>query len=250
MAKRITLKDIDHVDCKFGEFLKEWTKHPDWTVAEFGSYFLIECLLYDEGGYVKFNSKELAIFCRMSEIEFAKTWNKIESKFQKRAQHLTHKKVVNELKKARARLQRAVNAGLKGAEKRWGGYSNPNGNPNRVAIQRINETKPNTNRSNNSLTNSKTKDACAHTLSGSLRFETALETLIKPRTNSDKLAFRNLSNWLAKQIDAGEFESDIFAIVLRFAEQAKKKGRNPAALLFNTLRREIGYSKKGKAKRE
>lgn len=97
------------------------------TAEQFGCYWLIMMNLYCQAGKLEFDVNELGMLCNCGE-NFEKIWEKIESKFQIKNGIIKHKRVTAELRRARKFLQHQRQAGLKGAQKRWGGYSDPNGN--------------------------------------------------------------------------------------------------------------------------
>jgi len=78
-----------------------------------------------------------------------------------------------------------------------------------------------------------------------LVFERALKIVIKPRNQSDRTCFRDLTNWLSAECNRGAFDSDtIFRRILDFALEASGPGsRNPAAVFMSILKKELGYKK-------
>ena len=237
MGKRIKLKDVEYVKLWPAEFLIEFQDNPRWSIAEFGVYVMLNFLLYKKGGKMDFNEQDLAAICRMPVDEFAKTWKKVESKFQKRAHQITHKKIVTELRRARKTLQDAVNAGVIGAEKRW----RPHSDPNRGAVA-INETKPKQNNIYN--TNTKKSSDC---VTSSLRLRQAIEILprMKALNQSDRTAYNNLVRWLDAQVLENRFNGEIYKRVLDMAVESSKhkSANNPKAVFFAALKRELGYKK-------
>ncbi|MGD9109344.1 MAG: hypothetical protein PVG93_00255 [Phycisphaerales bacterium] len=97
------------------------------TAEQFGCYWLIMMNLYCQAGKLEFDLNELGMLCNRSE-SFEKIWEKIESKFQIKNGFIKHKRVTAELRRAKRFLQHQRQAGLKGAQKRWGRYGKPNGN--------------------------------------------------------------------------------------------------------------------------
>jgi len=78
-----------------------------------------------------------------------------------------------------------------------------------------------------------------------LVFERALKIAIKPRNQSDRTSFRNITNWLRDECKAGRLDTDsIFRRVLDFAIEASGPGsKNPAAVFTTILKKELGYKK-------
>lgn len=230
MAKRITLKDVQHVNLEPIAFILEIDSNPDWGIDDIGCYWMLCLHLYINGGKIGFDLKKMAKICRCSSAKFNKSWEKIAHKFSDNNQSVSQKRVRKELSAARKRMQKAYTDGLKGAEKRWGSHSNP------VAKRKRNE---NENETKTNTSNSKEK---ALSLSNSVRFVSALENIIRPKNQSDRTAIKNLNLWLTEKIIVEEFNQEIFSRVLDYAKEAKA-GRNPFAVFFATLRREIGYTK-------
>ncbi len=248
MAKRITLKDVKHVDLVPVDFLTEIALNPDWNAEDIGCYFILCMHLYCQGGSLKFDCHKLAKMCRTTPKRFVKSWDKIAIKFvktcpanessgKKSVFEFESKRVRKELNAARKRMQTAVTSGLKGANKRWGGHSDPNG----VAIAKRNETKRNeTNKTKLNETNENSPSSDKNLPSFSLRFAEQLDKHIRPFSKSDKMALVNLIHWLRQQTIVGIFNQEIYEVVLGYAKEAKT-GRNPMAVFFATLKRELGY---------
>lgn len=77
----------------------------------------------------------------------------------------------------------------------------------------------------------------------SLHFNEALIKIIRPRNQSDRTSFRNITNWLVKECEQGRFNGQIFERVLDYAREAQEGGRNPAAVFTAILKSELGYGK-------
>lgn len=240
-TRRITLKDVKHVDLVPIDFIAEIASHPEWTIEDIGCYCVICFHLYNSGGKKKFDVDLTARLCRISSDKFETSWKKIECKFKQSGDEFYQKRVLKELRAARQRIQNAVDAGLKGAKKRWQHYSDPNSDPNGdpLAKRRRNEDEDEI----KTISNSKER---ASSSSSSLRFVSELEKIINPRNQSDRTAFRNLTKWLADKILSKQFNEEIYVRVLDYAKEAKAgKSRSPIAVFFSTLRRELGYAPKG-----
>jgi uncharacterized protein YdaU (DUF1376 family) len=218
-----------------------------FTPAERGVYCSLILYLTSNNGKCTFEPEALSRICNCDDVEqFEKIFQRISKKFQLRKGTIRHKRVSKELKKAKHFRQVCAKAGLKGASKRWGGHSIPNG----VAIAK--ERKRNEKVSKD-ITNTNTADQSAFTsdslrnpqLNG-LRFLEALSRVIPPRSRSDRTCFRNVAEWLVAGCSDGRFNGEIFSRVLDYAKQARQ-GDNPAAVFMATLRDELGYVKKGKS---
>ena len=97
-------------------------------------------VLYDKGGYVKYN-RDLASYCNCTDAEFRKIWNNIKSKFGKKKDKIFHSKVLKEIAVAKHRAQVLSVAGVKGNEIRWKSDNNgiawqSPGNPKRSEEKR------------------------------------------------------------------------------------------------------------------
>ena len=236
MAKRITLKDVKHVDFVPGDFLAEFALNPDWNAEDIGCYFTICLHLYCQGGKLVLDIPRLAKICRIKPSRFVKVWEKIRIKFvkacsqvEKNGFEFESKRVRKELRAARSRMQKASNAGLIGATARW--------QPHATANTKRNETKRNkTNKTKRNETNEQPSSSLKNSPSFSLRFAEKLEKAINPRTESDKMALVNLIHWLRNQ----QSDNRTYDKVLKYAKDAKT-GRNPMAVFFATLKRELGY---------
>jgi hypothetical protein len=76
-----------------------------------------------------------------------------------------------------------------------------------------------------------------------LNFNNALINIIKPRSQSDRTCFRNITNWLTAGCATGKFNEQIFGRVLDYAREASA-GRNPAAVFMALLKKELNYQPK------
>ncbi|UCC96313.1 MAG: hypothetical protein JSW66_10750 [Phycisphaerales bacterium] len=73
-------------------------------------------------------------------------------------------------------------------------------------------------------------------------FRQTLVTIIPPKSQSDRTGFRNVAQWLARKVEAGDFNEHIFPVVIDFAHEAAGPGvRNPAALFMSLLKKELNY---------
>ena len=98
------------------------------TDSERGIYCTIIFYMYCNEGRILNDPEAIKRLCNIGQ-EFEKKWSCVRSKFYQKGDWLRHNRVDSELKKAINRMETSVKAGLKGAKKRWGSYSNPNGNP-------------------------------------------------------------------------------------------------------------------------
>jgi len=95
------------------------------TPAERGVYWTIKLYLYANGGKCPLDEEMLA---KVAGCEnFLDIWEKIKDVFVIKDSTIRHKVVTKDLRKAKKFLQGQRKAGLRGAKKRWGRYSDPNG---------------------------------------------------------------------------------------------------------------------------
>ena len=118
------------------------------------------------------------------------------------------------------------------------GFScNPPDSAESAKIAEIRPKRSETKRSETKLNKTKRSDSGgfskSDSLSARLVFDDALRKALPPKTDSDKVAYRNLSKWL---IESGNGHSEK---VLKIA--ADSKGRNPIAVFFSRLDKELGY---------
>jgi uncharacterized protein YdaU (DUF1376 family) len=212
------------------------------SAAERGVYVTLLFYLYCNGAKCEFDPPTLGRLCNCSDFE--NVWQNVAKKFQTRNGVIRHKRVTKELRMAKKFIQHQRKAGLTGASKRWQGHSTANSG----AI--ANETKGNviekeskslTNTSGLALSSSNSvRPAAFLPASQGLYFNSALTNIIRPRSQSDRTCFRNVTNWLNKGCAEGTFTQEIFARVLDLADEAKT-GRKPAAVFMALLKKELGY---------
>jgi len=93
--------------------------------AERGVYWTIKLYLYANGGKCPLDEQMLA---KVTGCEsFLDIWEKIKTNFVIKDSTIRHKVVTKDLRKAKKFLQGQRKAGLRGAKKRWGCHSDPNG---------------------------------------------------------------------------------------------------------------------------
>jgi len=218
-----------------------------FTPAERGVYCSLILFLTSNDGKCTSEPEALSRICNCHGVEeFEKIWQRVSKKFQHRKGFIRHKRVSKELKKAKHFRQVCAKAGLKGASRRWGGHSNPNGDAiakERKRNEKVSKDITNTNTADHSAI---TSDSLRNPQLNALRFIDALSRVIPPRSRSDRTCFRNVADWLVEGCAAGRFNSEIFQRVLDYAMQARH-GDNPAAVFMATIKDELGYVKKGKS---
>jgi hypothetical protein len=74
--------------------------------------------------------------------------------------------------------------------------------------------------------------------SEALLFYSSLCKIIKPRNQSDRTCFKNLSNWLALKVNNDKYTIEIFQRVLDYAQEAKG-AKNPAAAFISLVKKEL-----------
>ena len=166
-----------------------------FTPAERGVYCSLILLFTSNDGKCTFDPRALSRICNCVSVEeFEKIWERISKKFQLRKGVIRHKRVTQELGRAKKLLQAKRRGGLNTAKKRW----HSGGTANSTAIAK--ETKGNVNvKVSKDLTN--TAD---HSISSSdslrteqlraLHFNDALSRIIRPAGRSDRTCFRNVIN--------------------------------------------------------
>jgi uncharacterized protein YdaU (DUF1376 family) len=232
------------------------------NAQERGVYCTLLFHLYCNNGKFELDPLTLARICNCSNTDFEKVWQNIAKKFQTRNSVIKHKRVTKELRRAKKLLQNQRKAGLASARKRLTGVATPVETPlqpskdkeieskrNEIERERKEISNSNTNSNNQTLSFSTSpRTALSPTVTRiaadsqiqSLHFNDALCQIIRPRSQSDRTCFRNVTNWLTTGVAAGRFTQEIFAQVLDYAKEAQK-GRNPAAVFIALLQKELGY---------
>ncbi|MBN2182977.1 MAG: DUF1376 domain-containing protein [Sedimentisphaerales bacterium] len=218
-----------------------------YSPAERGLYCSMIFYLNSNNGKCEFDASALSRLCNCKNIqEFEKLWEKVSKKFQCRNGVIKHKRVTRELKRAKTFRQACAKAGLRGANKRWGGHSEAN----RVAIAKgrkgneiEKESKDNISNSNNqSLSSSNSLRADGSIQKKALEFIETLNRTIPPRSRSDRTSYSKVTRWLIAGCRDMKFNTEMFDHALKFAREAKN-GDNPQAL-FMSLLKQLGYHPK------
>jgi uncharacterized protein YdaU (DUF1376 family) len=220
-----------------------------FTPAERGVYCSLILLLTSNDGKCEFDPRALSRMCNCDCVEeFEKIWQRISKKFQLRNGIIRHKRVTQELGRAKKLLQAKRRGGLSTARKRQHSTSTPGSTANakeRKGNEKVSKDITNTNTADLSAI---TSDSLRTEQHSALRFNDALSRLIPPRSRSDRTCFRNVTNWLAEGCAGGRFNSEIFERVLDYAKEARE-GKKPAAMFMARLKEELGYVKKGKSEK-
>ena len=167
---------------------------------------------------------------------------------------IKHKRVTKELRRSKKLLQSQRKAGLASTRKRQAAATvvetplQPS-KDNEIERERKEISNSNTNSINQTLSFSTSPRTALSTTETriaadghiqALHFNGALCQIIRPRSQSDRTCFRNVTNWLTAGVATGRFTQEIFARVLDYAKEAQK-GRNPAAVFITLLQKELGY---------
>ena len=202
--------------------------------AERSVYCTLIFYLTSNNGKCEYKPLALSKLCHCENVEeFEEIWQGISKKFQVRNNVIKHKRVTKELRRAKQYRKAKSRAGLKGAEKRWHSHSTD------VAK----ETKRNVNEKEKKVNTNTYSSEQSLSSSNSLRalsFNEALISIIKPRNQSDRTCFRNITNWLICGCATGRFNEQIFDRVMGYAREVST-GRNPAAAFITLLKKELGY---------
>lgn len=200
-------------------------------------YCSLILFLTSNDGKCTFEPRALSRICNCDSVEeFEKIWQRISKKFQLRKGVIRHKRVTQELGRAKKLLQAKRRGGLSTAKKRW----HSGGTANSTAIAKemkgnvnVKVSKDLTNTADRSVSSSdllRTGSATGEQLRA-LHFNDVLSRIIPPASRSDRMCFRNVSNWLVEGCASGRFTAEIFECVLDYAKQARQ-GKKPAAVLW------------------
>lgn len=203
------------------------------TAEERGVYCTLIFYLYRNNGRLKFEETKWRKLCNVND-QF--DFHPVLSKFRFRRGYIRHKRVTQELARAQVLVDRAVKA----ANARYLKQCSSNA---QASAKQCQVTKRNVSEVSEVIRTSNSKEK-ARSVSNSLRFVDTLESIIKPRNQSDRTAIKNLNLWLTKKIISKEFNQEIFNRVLDYAKESTK-GRNPFAVFFSLLRKELGYTRQG-----
>jgi uncharacterized protein YdaU (DUF1376 family) len=107
--------------------------------AERGIYCTIIFYMFCNNGRIRNDPQAIQRLCNVTS-DFEQKWESVIPKLYQKGVWLRHRRVDFEIKKAREKIQTAIKAGLKGAEKRWGGHKLRQGFP---IANEDNETKRN-----------------------------------------------------------------------------------------------------------
>ena len=215
------------------------------TLDQRGAYLTLILYLYCNNGKCDLDIPALSQLCNKNTKTFEKIWQVISKKFQTRNGVIKHKRVTKELKRARKYRQAKSRAGLKGADKRWHSQSTA------IAKERksnVVEKKDKDSSYSNATSTEHSSTAASsvrarpdkHSQIKAFNFNVVLSEIIKPRNQSDRTCFANITSWLRDGCSTGRFSEQIFSRVLEYAKEAAA-GRNPAAVFVSLLKKELNY---------
>ena len=230
------MKQVKFVQLESGAFLTD-VDFITMTAEQRGVYITLILFLTCNNGKCRFDAEVLSALCNCSDFE--KVWEKIKTKFTLRNGCIRHKRVSRELKAAKKRLQAAREKGIKGADKRW--HSDRPKNAPAITKERKRNGKEGKD-SSNTNTRKPSSSFSSTVRSRSLMFNEALTNIIRPRSQSDRTCFRNVTNWLVEGIASGRFNEQIFERVLDYAKEARN-GRKPAAVFMALMKKELNYGR-------
>jgi uncharacterized protein YdaU (DUF1376 family) len=218
------------------------------TLEQRGAYLTLILYLYCNNGKCDLDIPALSQLCNKSTKTFEKIWQSISKKFQTRNGVIKHKRVTKELKRAKKFRQAKSRAGLKGADKRWQSQSTA---ITKVRKSNVIEKKDKDSSYSNAISTEKSSSFTTplrtrpdkDTHIRAFTFNEALMGIIKPKNQSDRTCFRNITNWLMTGCATGRFNNEIFERVLDYAKETAGC-RNPAAVFVSLLKKELDYRPK------
>lgn len=72
--------------------------------------------------------------------------------------------------------------------------------------------------------------------------EKILKIILKPKTQSDRTAFRNVRDWYFRKCEGSGLEYESFRCIVDFALEASgPESRKPAAVFMYILKKELNY---------
>lgn len=210
--------------------------------AERSVYCTLIFYLTSNNGKCEYKPSALSKLCHCENVEeFEEIWHGISKKFQVRNNVIKHKRVTKELRKAKKFIRHQRKAGLASARKRKQRLNR--GSADVTSPVQPTKTKGNVNEKEKKVNTNTYSSEQSLSSSNSLRalsFNEALISIIKPRNQSDRTCFRNITNWLICGCATGRFNEQIFDRVLGYAREAST-GRNPAAVFMALIKKELGY---------
>jgi len=212
--------------------------------AERSVYCTLIFYLTSNNGKCEYKPSALSKLCHCENVEeFEEIWQNISKKFQVRNGVVKHKRITKELRRAKKFIQHQRKAGLASARKRQQRLNH--GSTDVPTPVQPTKRKGNVNeKESKDITNSEEQSPSFPTSARphlrALNFNSALINIIKPRSQSDRTCFRNVTNWLMAGCATGHFNEEIFDRVLDYAREAST-GRKPAAVFMALIKKELGY---------
>jgi len=212
--------------------------------AERSVYCTLIFYLTSNNGKCEYKPSALSKLCHCENVEeFEEIWQGISKKFQVRSNVIKHKRVTKELSRVKKFIQHQRKAGLASARKRQQRLNH--GSTDVPTPVQPTKRKGNVNEKESKDISYSEEQSLSFPISArpnsqALNFYSELISIIKPRSQSDRTCFRNITNWLIEGCAASEFNEQIFGRVLDYAKEANQ-GRNPPAVFMALIKKELGY---------
>jgi len=221
-----------------------------------GIYLTVKLYLYTNNGVCELDYCKLATITNCK--NFKKYFPQVEHLFTVNNGKIKHKDVTADLKQARKCMKVRRIAGLKGAQKRWQSHSGRNGDAINLPMAKngkVNETE--TEKESKVKTNSSTipdfpsgsssiSSRCDFgndsPLVMQVKFYDLATELIVPVGASDRTSLKNIASWLKEQAEKTG-DKAVFSKAWRLAQESKRNGRKPMAMLNSLMKTELGYRK-------
>jgi len=186
------------------------------TLEERGAYFTLILYLYCNKGKCELDIPVLSQLCNKNPKAFERIWQNISKKFQTRSGAIKHKRVTKELTRAKKFIQRQCKAGLASAKEIQQRLNR--GSAEVIMPLQPTKTKGNViEKENKDYSYSNTTEQ-SYSVSSTVRprpdkdfhiralhFKEALMSIIKPRNQSERTCFRDITSWLMAGCAAGKF---------------------------------------------
>ncbi len=258
---------VNFVALHFREFLLAILK---MSHEERAIYTTLCLQIYDGGGYISSETAFLASLCGFSVEDFEKHFAKIEKKFIRKGEFLTHKRCLTELKNSYKLMKGRSRGGQTTAKLRQNNnLSYPIKMPVTTCLAsgnrpQLNETKPNRIEENKPYTrgnlakplagiltsNMSSTDTVSFSVPDTITLRTgdnlilysALCPFFAFKDNSDKTCLDNICRWAAYIVESGQRDRSFFKNIIGLAEEARRNAKtNRWGFFFNSLRRDFGY---------
>ncbi len=215
----------------------------DWqimTAEERGCYHALIIFISCNDGHISKDPQGLALLCNIKIGKLKTFLEKYSHKFIINDEEISHKRVSDELAKARKYIKQKSLAGKKGMQRRYNSVITDPPNTDITKERKAKGSEGTERKEKKFVTNGSSFSPQSRISSASqeLKFYDLTVNLFGIASKSDRTTLANVAKHLSKSLD-----EKVFSKAWEVAQECKKTGDKPIALFISRMKDEYGYRK-------